>query len=124
MGILLDLVLWEERERMKLDDSAERIFDIIRAFSKYCARCAKPLDLNYTDWHLPFCKKCRSDITEMQRKIVDEDAMIMRCGHKGKYWSSEWKACMKCVKVVHNNKDCLEAVKKAKRGSTIIFKEE
>ena len=41
----------------------------------------------------------------------DEDNMIMRCGHEGKYWSSELKRCIKC-----NPKG--KQVKKSNRHST------
>lgn len=49
----------------------EGIFDMIRKESKFCSRCGQELDLQYLRnkvWHLPFCMKCRNQLTEEAKK--------------------------------------------------------
>jgi len=36
-------------------------------------------------------------IGKKEDDFVEEDDMIMSCGHKGVFWSSGWKRCMKCA---------------------------
>lgn len=47
----------------------EGFFDTIRKYTRYCGSCGKTLDLEYADWHLPFCKKCRLNVIEKELKI-------------------------------------------------------
>jgi endogenous inhibitor of DNA gyrase (YacG/DUF329 family) len=51
------------------DNELNNTFEIIRKYSKYCSICGKNLKLNYIDWHLPFCIKCRHKIL---KKSMDE----------------------------------------------------
>ena len=46
----------------------EAVFDDIRKYSKYCTRCKRKLDLPWSDWHMPFCQKCRKEIIESKIK--------------------------------------------------------
>jgi len=49
----------------------DKVFDIIRAHSKYCSVCGAKLDLGDREWHLPFCTRCRMLIID---KAVEQKA--------------------------------------------------
>ncbi len=44
------------------ENSGGHLFETIKKYSKFCSSCGKPLDLDFADWHLPFCKECRMDV--------------------------------------------------------------
>lgn len=55
------------------DESLGRIvFPLIRKYSKFCARCGGILDLNFKDFHMPFCNKCRDYLVDIEKKTTYE----------------------------------------------------
>lgn len=49
----------------------QQISSIIRKYTKYCARCRKRIDIPYKDWHLPFCMRCRLEITKAEKDKIN-----------------------------------------------------